>query len=362
VRVLIDTTFASRAPQSGTGVYLERLCAALAAVDGVEVIPVSNRRRRPPAGGGWGSARNLLADARWTQLELPRCARAAGADVIHHPLPAFAHASRLPQVITVHDLAFEALPDHFDPGFRRFASLTHRAAARRARAVVCVSRATAADVQTRWGIAPERIVVAPHGPGQELAAPAGDAASDAASDLAGDAAGDAARPDAAGYFLYVGDGEPRKNLAGLLAAYRVYRERAAAPLELVLAGSARAAEAGVRVEPGPDAARLGTLYGGAVALVHGSLHEGFGMTLLEAMAAGAPVLAAPAQAAVEVCGDAARYADPGDPSAFAGAMAEIAADAALRRELAERGRRRASEFSWTDSARIHVGAYSLALR
>jgi glycosyltransferase involved in cell wall biosynthesis len=350
VRVLIDTTFASRAPQSGTGVYLERLCAALAAVDGVEVIPVSNRRRRPPAGGGRGSARNLLADARWTQLELPRRARAARADVIHHPLPAFAHASRLPQVITVHDLAFEALPDHFDPGFRRFARLTHRAAARRARAVVCVSEATAADVQTRWGIAPERIVVAPHGPGQEFGAPAGDAA------------GDAARPDAAGYFLYVGDGEPRKNLAGLLAAYRVYRERATAPLELVLAGSARAAEAGVRVEPGPDAVRLGTLYAEAVALVHCSLHEGFGMTLLEAMGAGAPVLAAPARAAVEVCGDAARYADPRDPSAFAAAMAEIAADASLRRELAERGRRRASEFSWTDSARIHVGAYSLALR
>jgi glycosyltransferase involved in cell wall biosynthesis len=74
------------------------------------------------------------------------------------------------------------------------------------------------------------------------------------------------------------------------------------------------------------------------------------------------VLAAPAPAAVEVCGDAARYADPRDPSAFAAAMAEIVADAALRRELVERGRRRAARFSWTDSARIHVGAYSLALR
>lgn len=349
MRVLIDTTFASRAPQSGTGVYLERLCAALAGLDGVEVVRARNERRRPPAGGGWGSARNLLADERWTQVELPRRARAARADVIHHPIPAFAHASGLPQVITVHDLAFEALPEHFDPGFRRFARLAHRAAARRARAVICVSQATAADVQARWAIAPERIVVAPHGPGQEFGAPAGAAALPS-------------HPREHGYFLYVGDGEPRKNLAGLLAAYRVYRGRAAAPLELVLAGSARAAETGVRVEPGPDAARLGTLYGGAVALVHGALHEGFGMTLLEAMAAGAPVLAAPAPAAVEVCGDAARYADPRDPSAFAAAMAEIASDASLRRELAERGRRRAAEFSWTDSARVHVGAYSLALR
>ncbi|MDQ6776287.1 MAG: glycosyltransferase family 4 protein, partial [Actinomycetota bacterium] len=228
--------------------------------------------------------------------------------------------------------------------FRRYAHVTHRAAARRARTVLCVSHATAADVQARWGVRPERIVVAPHGPGQDLRTAS---------------APQAALP--AGYFLYVGDDEPRKNVRGLLAAYRVYRDRQLAPLDLVLAGSASAADPGVQVEHRPDGARLAALYTGAAALVHCSLHEGFGMTLVEAMAAGAPVLAAGTPAVLEVCGDAARYADPGEPSAFAAAMAEIAADASLRRELAERGRRRAAEFSWTDSARIHLGAYSLAL-
>ncbi|HEY5319194.1 MAG TPA: glycosyltransferase family 1 protein, partial [Solirubrobacteraceae bacterium] len=325
--------------------YLERLCAALEALDEVSVIPACNVRRRPPAGGGWGSARNLLADERWTQIELPQRARAAGADLIHHPLPAYAHTSGLPQVVTVHDLAFEALPDKFDPAFRRVAHLTHRAAARRARAVICVSHATAQEVQARWGIRPERIVVAPHGPGQDLGRGA----------LTGSPPGD-------GYFLYVGDDEPRKNLGGLLAAYRLYRERAASPLGLVLAGSASSAEAGVRVEREPDAARLAALYEGAVALVHCSLHEGFGMTLVEAMAAGAPVLAAGAPAVREVCADAARYADPRDPSSFAEAMAEIATDGSLRRDLAERGLRRAAGFSWADAARIHLDAYSLALK
>jgi glycosyltransferase involved in cell wall biosynthesis len=342
VRVLIDTTYAWRAPQSGTGIYVERLGAALAMLDGVEVVPAHNERRRPPAGGGWGSLRNLLVDERWTQVELPRRARGAGADVIHHPLPAYAHASALPQVVTVHDLAFELLPGAFDPAFRRVARVTHRAAALRAGAVICVSHATAADVEARWGVRRERIVVAPHGPGQSLPGATGSG-------------------QAGNYFLYVGDDEPRKNLRGLLAAYRLYRERATAPIDLILAGSAGAPDPGVRVEHRPDDARLATLYAGAAALVHCSLHEGFGMTLVEAMAAGAPVLAAATPAVLEVCGDAARYADPGDPSAFAAAMAEVAADPLLRHELAARGRRRAAGFSWTDSARIHLDAYSLAL-
>ena len=347
MRVLIDTTFAWRAPKSGTGIYLERLCAALATMDGVDVVPAGNFRRRPPSGGGWGSVRNLLTDERWTQIELPRRARAAGADLIHHPLPAYAHASALPQVVTVHDLAFEVLPDKFDPAFRRLARLTHRAAALRARAVICPSHATARDVEARWGVRPERIVVAPHGLGQDLGIRLGDGAE--------------ARPG--GYFLYVGDDEPRKNLGALLAAYGLYRERAPTPpLDLVLAGSASATHDGVRIERRPDSARLAALYGGAVALVHCSLHEGFGMTLVEAMAAGVPVLAAEAPAVLEVCGEAAHYGDPADPSAFAEAMADLAADQSLRRELAVRGRRRAAAFSWTDSARIHVGAYSLALK
>jgi len=339
---MIDTTFARRAPRSGTGIYVERLCAALAALDGVDVLPACNVRRRPPAGGGIGSVRNLLADELWTQVELPRRARAAGADLIHHPLPAFAHSSTLPQAVTVHDLAFETLPDKFDPAFRRIARHTHRAAARRARAVICVSHTTARDVQAHWGVLPERILVAPHGLGQDLGAPPASASR-------------------GGFFLYVGDDEPRKNLAGLLAAYRRYRERTTGPLELVLAGSASASEAGVRVEPSPEPQLLAALYAGAVALVHPALHEGFGMTLVEAMAAGAPVIAARAPGVVEVCGDTARYADPADPDSFAAAMAEVAGDEALRRELTERGLRRAERFSWGDSARIHLAAYSLAL-
>jgi glycosyltransferase involved in cell wall biosynthesis len=342
VRVLFDTTFARRSPHSGTGVYIERLGAALAELPGVELIEAYNRRRRPPGGGGVGSVRNALGDQWWTEVELVRLARVSAADVIHHPLPANARRTATPQVITVHDLAFEYFPEGFDDRFRRYARWTHAAAARRAAAVVCVSETTASDVCARWGVAARRLVVAAHGPGQRLpAVPAVPAAWRS-------------------HFLYVGDDEPRKNLAGLLAAYAQYREAAAQPRELVLAGAASASAAGVRCEPRPEPERLARLYAEAVALVHPASYEGFGMTPLEAMGFGTPVIAATAPGTVEVCGDAARYVDPRSLRSLAAALAELSADGALRDELARRGRRRVARYSWAASARRHRDAYSLA--
>jgi glycosyltransferase involved in cell wall biosynthesis len=344
MRVLLDTTFARRGP-SGTGIYIERLAPALRDL-GVEVVEAANERRRPPAGGGAGSWLNAAEDRRWSARELPRRAREAGAQVIHHALPAAAPRSGAPaQVVTLHDLAFERLPEAFDPRFRAFARRAHRAAARRAGAVVCVSRTTATDAVALWGVLPERIVVAPHGPGQEPPP----------------------RPDpppVERHLLYVGDAEPRKNLDLLLAAYARFRAAAGASAEpppLVLAGGARAAGDGVRVEPDPSPARLAELYAEALALVHPALHEGFGMTALEAMHVGVPVLAARSPGLVETCADAAAYFDPRDPEALAGALARLAGDEAERRELARRGRERASAFSWERSARAHVEAYTLGL-
>ncbi len=359
MRVLLDTTYARRGP-SGTGVYIDRLAGALRA-EGVEVIEAANARRPAPAGGGLGSVRNLALDARWTQVELPRRARDARADVLHHPLPALAVRAPCPQVVTIHDLAFERLPALFSPAFRRYASQTHRRAARGADAVVAVSETTRRDARARWGLDDAKIVVALHGPGQEPRLVA------------------AVRAE---HFLYVGDDEPRKNLALLLDAHARYRaacrmtaatgSRSAAArgaggarggagaegLPLVLAGRATTEQDGVRCEPEPQLAKL---LNGTAALVHPSLHEGFGLTPLEAMFAGVPVLGARSPGLVETCGDAARFVDPYDAAALADVLAELATDPAARAELARRGLKRAAQFSWQASARSHLMAYELAL-
>jgi glycosyltransferase involved in cell wall biosynthesis len=338
VRVLLDTTYSRRAPFSGTAVYLERLAGALTEIDNVEVVEVSNRRRRPPSGGGIGSLRNLLADRWWTAVELPRLARRARADVIHHPLPAHARGPGVPQVVTLHDLAFERLPDCFDRRFRAYADRAHRRATLAADAVVCVSETTAADARELWGLGADRAVVAPLGPGQALSRTSAERT----------------------HFLYVGDAEPRKNVRTLTDAYALYRAATPTPLPLVLAGSATASSAGIEVHRQPNPEQLARLYAGAVALVHPSLYEGFGLTPLEAMAAGVPVIAAEAPGITETCAAAALYADPRSSASFAEAMTRVAADAGLRDDLAERGRRRAMLFSWVSCARAHVDAYSLA--
>jgi glycosyltransferase involved in cell wall biosynthesis len=341
IRVLIDTTFRTRGP-SGTSVYLDGVTAALREL-GVEVIEAANAARRPPAGGGLGSVRNLTSDLRWLERDLPALARHSRADVLHHPLPACSRRAGCRQVVTVHDLAFLSHPELFARGFRTWAGMTHGSAAVRADAVVCVSQSTRDRMLSQWRVRSERVVVAQHGPGQALPERPR-----------------AARPT---HFLYVGDDEPRKALGVLIEAHARYRDGAGAALPLVLAGPDRPAPAsGITVvpRPGPDA--LADLYAGAAALVHPAVEEGFGLTLIEAMASGAPVLAARSAAAAEVCAQAAVYVEPGDVEGLTAQLARLAGDAGLGEELSRLGRARAAEFSWERSARDHLAAYTLACR
>ena len=342
MRVLIDTTFARRAPHSGTAIYIERLCDALQASGDVELIRVANPARKLPAGGGLGSIANAARDLVWSAVQVPQLARAAHATVVHHPLPALAPNIGGAQVVTVHDLAFEVMPEAFDANYRRYTAFAHRIAAKRAAMVIAVSDSTAAEIKGLWGVPGQRIVVARHGPGQQMKV--------------------TRRKKTPTQFLYVGDDEPRKDLPTLLAAYAEYRRAAAKPLQLVLAGKFRAdySADGVNVESGVSAERLAQLHAGAAALVHPAHHEGFGMTLLEAMSAGTPVIAARSYAVQEVCGDAALYFSVAQPSELAGHLAQLADSPERRAELALAGKARAGQFSWAQSARAHIDAYSLA--
>jgi glycosyltransferase involved in cell wall biosynthesis len=156
------------------------------------------------------------------------------------------------------------------------------------------------------------------------------------------------------YVLCVAGESERKNFAALEVVARALASRGVA---VVTAGSRRAHHGapssipGVRALGYVDDALLPGLYAGAEAFALPSRHEGFGLTCLEAMACGTPVVAGAAGALPETCGEAALLVDPADSGAVADAVATVIADPGLRARLVTAGRSRAARFSWDATAR-----------
>jgi glycosyltransferase involved in cell wall biosynthesis len=235
-----------------------------------------------------------------------------------------------PAVVTIHDLSFERDPSVMSLADRlAFKAMVPRSA-RRAAHVLAVSERTKEDVVDLYAIPPTRITVTPHGVDPAFGP--------------GDGSG--------AYVLLVGSVEHRKHpLAAADAA-------SAVGLPLVVAGPVRDAalareleRRGAKVRGYVDQQQLAELYRGAACLLMPSRYEGFGLPVLEAMAAGTPVVAAPDPALREVAGEAAIFVEP-----------ELLADG-LRQALAERDRlvaaglERARHFSWEDTARRTVDVY-----
>ncbi|MGW8567300.1 glycosyltransferase family 4 protein [Isoptericola sp. NPDC055881] len=246
----------------------------------------------------------------------------------------------VPEVVTVHDTVAWRFPDEAPP--EPYAA----AETRRAAAVVAVSQYSADDVAERLGLAMVHAV--PNGVGAEFfdAAPLGEDAR--------------ARLGLQGRFvLHAGGATLRKNLEGLADAWP--RVRAAHPdVQLVLCGPPAERrdrlfgplDGALRVGRVPDEVLPG-LMAAASAVVVPSLHEGFGLPALEAMACGVPVVAADRAALPEVCGDAGWLVEPDGPSLAAGLDHVLSVGPGVARAVAA-GRQRATRFTWEASAEGHA--------
>lgn len=275
----------------------------------------------------------------WEQLVLPAIAARRRAPLLLCPANLAPVAARN-AVVVIHDAAALRNPAWYS---RRYAAWQARilpAVARRAVHIVTVSEFSRAEIAELLGVGRERISVIPGGVGEAFM-PRADA--EAARHALG-----LTRP----YVLCVASGTARKNLAALVPAARAL---ASDGIDVVVAGGGRpqfAAEVGLdalRRLGHVDDALLPGLYAGARAAVVPSLHEGFGLTVLEAMACGTPVVAARSGALPETCGDAAVLVAP-EPEAIAAAVASVLGDAALRERLAAAGTARAARFSWRRTA------------
>ena len=368
MRVLYYSDALAKRRRYGLGRYAEELADALHSVaPDVTLAPAAARvEKDPPAGlTVLPVGRRPLAGL-WGALPVPRAEwladrRAGRFDVLHNVDMAYPVPTRRPEVVTVHDLGPLTHPEWFSRSRPRL----KRAAVARARdhadAIVCVSQATA---DALVGLAGERVAdrvrVIHEGVGPFFFCPPAPADLDGLAGLP---------PDDAPFFLWTGSKlNPRKNLDRIVAGF----ERAARhiPHHFVLAGGvgwdAEAVLETLRRSPVADRihrtgfvsdAQLRALYRRATGFLYVSRLEGFGLPILEAMAAGGAVVTSSVSSMPEVAGDAALLVDPLDVDAIADATVRLATDADLARDLRVRGAARARTFSWERCARAVAEVY-----
>jgi glycosyltransferase involved in cell wall biosynthesis len=299
----------------------------------------------------------------WEQTGLPLLAQQVAAQVIHSPFYTCPLRAPCPVTVTVHDATFFTERDHYDKARGTFFRSAIKTSMRRAARVIVPSKATRDELIRLLDADPTKIDVAYHGVDPEAFHPPSE--EEKARVRARLGLGDTE------YVAFLGAKEPRKNVPNLIRGWvRAVTDREHPPA-LVLAGGAGHdddIDKAVAEVPAhlrllrPGYLRYGDLpgyLGGALIVAYPSHGEGFGLPVLEAMACGAAVLTTPRLSLPEVGGDAVAYTGE-DPLEIADDLAALLDDEPRRLDLGRRGYERASEFTWEQSAEVHVAAWARA--
>ena len=355
--IAIDASRSTNPQPTGTEYYSLRLIQALCAANESRAQPhqISLYLRDNPTGGlfaDWAHAEpSVIPLPRlWTHIRLAAALWQSRPDITFvpaHTLPALFPGRA---IATVHDLGFKHFPAAHTPLQRAYLEATTRYSQARAAIVLADSQATADDLRRFYGTSADKIrVVYPGVDGERLRATRADVAAARARYRL---------PER--YFLYLGTLQPRKNIKRLVQAFaRWQQELEDNETALVLAGgkgwlfedSWLEGARNVRLLGYIDAANKAGLLRGSIALVFPSLYEGFGFPAVEAMHAGAPVIASKTSSLGEIVGDAGLQVDPLSIAEISEAMRRCSVEEPLRRELIEKGRQRARRFTWAAAAK-----------
>jgi glycosyltransferase involved in cell wall biosynthesis len=381
MKIGINTYF-YKFPASGSGQYLLHLLQALAEVDqentyillgpqpvseeiGTQlrfphiVAPVPGIARRN------ASIENLI----WEQFTSPSAARKAGVDLLHVPYFAPSFFPRTPSVITIHDIIPLRLPQYrTDPKMKAYLQLIMRAA-RRATLIITVSQHAKQDMLDALKLPAERIRVVYEAAGEEyrpISDPAVLSKVRAHYGLQGH------------YVLYLGGLDQRKNVPQLVRAFaQLYRQLGDPDLQLLIAGNPDKKNGSLFPDPRPVAAELGitgqiiyhfieeddkpAIYSGASVFVFPSLYEGFGLTPLEAMSCGTPVVCSNRTSLPEVVGDAAISFDPDNLREMVQDLYSVLTNNELQADLRARSLKQATQFNWRKTAIETIEIYQEAI-
>ena len=343
----------------GTEIYLRSLLIALAEMDarnryfvftnretGLDLLPQQPNFSAVPQPV---HAASRPARILWEQATLPLAAVRLKLDALFNPGFTAPLACPCAQITVFHDLQHKRHPEYFRWFDRPFWNFFLFWSAHVSRLILAISEATAADLRRHYRLPDSKVLVAPHGGGAEFFA-----------------IGRRRAPEP--FVLAVSTLHPHKNLDGLLRAFAEFRRRRP-DFRLVVCGLHGFASdalhelrdslglAGAVDFPGwiprPD---LLDLYARAWAFIYPSKFEGFGLPVLEALAAGVPCACSDIEPLASLAGDAALAFDPFDESAILQALIRIVEDEPLRHRLGEAGPRRAAQFSWRAAAETTLAA------
>ncbi|HJQ07304.1 MAG TPA: glycosyltransferase family 1 protein [Nocardioides sp.] len=362
MRVLFDGSAFFRHRRSGIGRYFSELVGAYAGDPGLGVTPVLPYRYITNAQAGrLKGVHSLPLPRRFRDPVLgrlnaapARAAQRAGHDVVHYPLydEAFLDAAREQRsATTVYDFTFELMPELFGDQSRELALKKEFLAA--CDVLFCISEATARDLKQVHPHLDQPVVTTPLAVGEEFR-------------------GQHHRPRSLPerYLLHVGNRVEHKNVDLIFRSFADL-VKTDPTLHLVLSGQGMADEA-ERLESFGIADRtrvvrlsdrdLPGAYQHAQAFVFPSRYEGFGLPLVEAMAAGTPCVISDAPALLEVAGEAADVVDPDDAAALTATLERLLGDDAFATRRRSEGRARAAEFTWRRTAELTVDGYRAALQ
>lgn len=300
-------------------------------------------------------ARHPLLWYLWFEWAVPRALKKYKADVFFSPDGYLSLRTKVPTLMTVHDLAFEHYPEQVPIVSRYYYPYFSRRFCRRADHILAVSEFTKKDIVKQYHIAKEKITVCGNGC-REGFVPLSPSEKEA---VRGEYS------NGHEYFLYVGAVHPRKNVHRLIEAFGRFKKRTRSTVKLLIAGRF-AWQTGVvktayeQSSYQQDIEFLGyvadeelpRLMGSTMCFVYPSLFEGFGIPLLEAMHAEVPFITSYVSSLPEVAGKAGKLIDPLITDQIAIAMQEVHEDAALRARMIEAGKAQREKYSWEKTAKV----------
>lgn len=291
----------------------------------------------------------------WTQLRVSWEMLVAAPDVLFIPAASLPLVHPKRSFVTVHDVAWRLYPHTFKTLKRWYLEFTTWFACRFARTVIAVSESTKKDLIKYYGVPAEKVAVVLHGFTPQ--------AVDSGPDFAKATTGRQGTVDSMlqlpeKFVLFLSTLQPRKNLEGLIAAFRLFKQKHPEDLhKLVVAGRVgwKAEPILQEIERNKDIVTYlnhvtdqdrAWLYAHASAFCVPSFYEGFGMWVLEAFDAGIPVITSNISSLPEVAGDAAEYCNPHDIGSIVAALEHVLYDPERAAQLVQKGTERLKQFSW----------------